>query len=377
MKKVYLDNSGSTKVLDSVKNTFDVVVEKYYANSSAAHSLGNENILLFKEARKQIASLCAVKESEIIFTSGASEAVNTAIKGSVLYNLNRKKHVVTTTLEHPSVISTLKYLEKRFGIEVTYVKPVNGEITTDMILNSLREDTLLVSIVHVQSETGIILPITEIGKKLKELDILFHVDICQSFGKLEIDFNDFSMASVSFHKLHGLKGSGFLYKSDSVLIDELIHGGNQQDIRSGTIPLELCACGAKCTRIAYEGMSENYEYVKSLNSVLRDYFESLDDIVINSKVDGSPYILNISIRNVHIAAFSRMMWEKGFYFSTKTACSSSGDYSSVIFDLTNDEDCARNSIRISLSKFNTESDITEFISVFNDCLEKVRGNNCG
>lgn len=376
MKKVYLDNSGSTKILDSVKETFDVIVDEYYANASAAHSLGNKNNLLFKEARKQIASLCVVKESEIIFTSGATEAVNTAIKGTVLYNMNRKNHVVTTTLEHPSVISTLKYLEKRFGIEVTYVAPIDGQISADMILDSVKESTMLVSVIHVQSETGIILPISEIGKRLQKENVFFHVDICQSFGKFEIDFNDFDMASVSFHKLHGLKGSGFLYKKEAVLIDDLIHGGGQQEVRSGTIPLELSVCGAKSARIAFETMKENYQHVKVLNQLLRDYFEGVDDVVINS-TEGSPYILNLSIRNIHIAAFSRMMWEEEFYFSTKTACSSAGGYSSVIFDLTNDEELARNSIRVSLSKFNTEEEIRKFIIVFDECLEKVRGNNCG
>lgn len=377
MRKVYLDNSGSTKVLESVKDTFNKVVDEYYANCSALHSLGNENSLLFKEASKQVASLCGIKENELIFTSGATESINLAIKGAVLYNMSRKNHVVTTTLEHPSVISTLKYLEKRFNIEVTYVKPVDGIITADMILDSVKESTVLVSLIHVQSETGIILPVEEVANGLKNSDVLIHVDVCQSFGKLPIKLSDFDMASVSFHKLHGIKGSGFLYKRESVLIDELIHGGSQQTFRSGTIPLELCVCGAKTVRIAFEEMDKNYQNIKKLQMMMIDYFKTVNEVHLNSLENGSPYIINISILDIHIAAFSRMMWEEGYFFSTKTACSSGNDYSSVIYDLTNDLDKASASIRISIGKFNTEEEIKSFIKTFDECLEKVRGNECG
>lgn len=377
MNKVYLDNSGSTKVLDEVRDTFNVVVDNYYANCSAVHNLGNENSLLFKEARKQVASLCAVREDEIFFTSGATESINTAIKGSVLYNMHRKNHVVTTTLEHSSVISTLKYLEKRFNIEVTYVKPENGKITAKMITDSVKENTVLVTMVHVQSETGNILPINEVAEYLKNKETLLHIDACQSFGKFPINLNEFDMVSVSFHKLHGIKGSGMLFKKHSVLIDSLIHGGNQQEYRSGTIPLELCVCGAKCVRIAFENMNDNYSKVEKNYKSLYEYFDGKSDVFINSAEDGSPYILNISILNIHIAAFSRIMWEKGFYFSTKTSCSSGASYSEVIYDLTDDKALATNSIRISIGKYNTVEEIQTFIQVFDECLEKVRGNNCG
>lgn len=377
MNKIYLDNSGSTKVLKSVNETFDAIAKDMYANSSAVHEMGNNNMKLFKEARKQIASLCACREDEITFTSGASESINTVIKGVTFYNMARKKHIITTTLEHPSVNASLKYLQERFNIDVTYVAPKNGVITASMIEAELRDDTMLVSVVHVQSEVGMILPIEEIAQMLREKNVLFHVDACQSFGKFEIDFSKYDMLSVSFHKLHGIKGSGFLYVKNGVKLDPLIHGGDQQKLRSGTIPLELCVCGAKTVRIAMEEMSDNYLHVKSLWSKLYNYFESVDDVVVNSSVDGSPYIMNISIRNIHIAAFSRVMWEKGFMFSTKTACSSDNDYSSVIYDLVHDEELARNSIRISIGKLNTLDEINAFISCFEEVIEEVRGNNCG
>lgn len=377
MNNIYLDNSGSTKVLDTILETYNVIVNEMYANSSAVHTMGNNNMNLFKEARKQVASLCACRDSEITFTSGASESINTVLKGVSFYNMSRKKHIITTTLEHPSVYESLTYLQERFGIDVTYIAPINGEINVSMIEDAIREDTILVSVVHIQSEMGLILPIEEIGRMLRKRNVLFHVDACQSFGKIAIDFSKYDMISVSFHKLHGLKGSGFLYVSDSVKIDPLIHGGNQQSLRSGTIPLELCVCGAKAVRIALDEMNNNYNNARKLWNHLFEYFSSNNDVTVNSSVCGSPYIMNISISDIHIAAFSRVMWERGFIFSTKTACSSDNDYSSVIYDLFKDENRAKNSIRISISKFNTMDEIDALISCFDKVIQEVRGNKCG
>ncbi len=377
MNKVYLDNSSSTKVLSSVQDTFNVIVNDYYANSSALHTAGNLNNKLFKEARNQIASLCAVKAQEIFFTSGASEAINTVLKGLTFYNIKRSIHIVTTTLEHPSVIETLNYLQTKFDVEVTFISPVDGEITVEMIESAVKSNTMLVSLVHVQSETGIILPVEEVAKKLNSHNTLVHVDACQSFGKINLDFKLFDMVSVSFHKLHGFKGSGFLYKKSNVKLDPLIHGGNQQELRSGTIPLELCVSGAKATRIAFEELNDNSAKVRKLWNELYDYFSTCSDVVVNSRNDGSPYIFNMSILNVHTAAFARMMWEKGFSFSTKTACSADDSYSTVIYDLTNDMNLAKNSIRISLSKFSEKADVEAFIAAFELVIDDVRGNNCG
>lgn len=377
MKQVYLDNAGSTKVYEDVLDSFNKVCTSYYANASASHDLGNYNSSIFKEARKQIASLCVVGEDEVYFTSGASESINTALKGSAFYNMHRKKHIVTTTLEHPATNSTLEYLEKRFGIEVTKVAPVDGKITSDMIIAAMRDDTFLVTMIHVQSETGLILPVEEVGAKLKDSRVLFHIDACQSFGKIDVDFTNVDMCSVSFHKLHGLKGSGMLIKKRDVQIDTLIHGGNQQDIRSGSIPLELVVAAAKTLKIAFEKKEEKYTHVKKLWDYLYNEFASNDSIHINSLNDNSPFIFNFSVLNTNTSALSRLLWEDGIYVATNTSCASSNEYSQTIYELTNDMEAAKTSLRLSFSRYTTMQDIEMFVKSLQQSLDRVRRNACG
>ncbi|MFV0499124.1 MAG: cysteine desulfurase family protein [Bacilli bacterium] len=377
MNKVYLDNSGSTVVLDEVLETYITVSKKYYANSSAVHNLANEGRLLFNESKKQIASLCNVLEEEIFFTSGASESINTAIKGYVLRNLKRKNHIIVTTIDHSSTLNTVKYLKDKFNIIVDYVSPENGEITSEMIMEYVNEDTLMVSLPHVQSETGYILPIEEIAKVLKNNKIVFHVDASQSIGKIPIEFSNYDMISASFHKIHGVKGIGLLYKKKNVLIDELIHGGNQQTVRSGTINLPACVSSSRCLRLIFEDLKQSYLKVCKLNEMLRKYFNTRDDVVINSSNNCSPYILNISLKDINSAALSRRMWNLGYFFSNNTSCNSNKDYSNAILEFTNDLKLAANSIRISISKFTTELEIKSFIAIFEESIDKVRGNDCG
>lgn len=375
MKHIYLDNAGSTKVSKNILESFNNVCDNYYANSSASHTLGNNSKQLFKEARKQIASLCVVKEDEVFFTSGATESINTAIKGIALRNMKRKNHIVTTSVEHPATIASLEYLSERFDFEISYVKPIDGEITAEMILAEVKENTALVTLIHVQSETGMILPIEEVAKELKDIPI--HVDACQSFGKIKIDFDKLDLVSISMHKLYGLKGSGLLIKKSSVALDSLVHGGNQQEIRSGTIPLEMCVCAAKTVRVALENIDEDFKTVETLSNKLKSELDSIEECAINSVECQSPYILNFSLLNVNVSAISRLMWEDGVYFATKTSCASNDDFSPAIYDLTNDIEKAKNSIRVSLSKHTTDDDIKILIARLNDAITRVRGNECG
>ncbi len=377
MRQIYLDNAGSTKVLSEVLESFNQVAKSYYANPSANHDLGNNNNRLYKEARKQIASLCVVKDEEVFFTSGASESINTAIKGTALYHMKRGKHIVTTTLEHAATNETLIYLQERFGFEVTYVEPINGEITAEMITDVTREDTILVTMSHVHSETGMILAVEDIAKSLQIKGIIMHVDACQSFGKIPLDIKNIDLVSVSFHKMHGIKGSGMLIKKKHVMIDSLIHGGNQQSLRSGTIPLELVVCGAKTLRIALESRDVNYGQVLDLWNYTVDNLKDIEGVVVNSTLPNSPYVLNFSIRDINISAFSRLMWQKGIYIAAKTSCASSDSYSKSIYSITSDMELASNSLRISFSKFTTIAEIETFLEALKVAIEMVRKNNCG
>ncbi len=377
MKQIYLDNAGSTKVYEDVLDSFSKVCDSYYANASASHDLGNYNNNIFREARKQIASLCVVKEEEIIFTSGASESINTALKGASFYNMHRLRHIVTTSLEHPATNSTLAYLEERFGFRVTYVKPIDGKITAQMIMDEICEDTLMVSMIHVQSETGLVLPVMEVGQLLKDSKVLLHVDACQSFGKIDLDFTNLDLVSISFHKLHGLKGSGMLVKKSDVQIDSLIHGGNQQTYRSGTIPLELVVAAVKTLKLTLEEKARKFETVSAVWNYLYEELSAIDNVVINSQVGNSPYIFNFSILDINTPALSRMLWEKGIYVATNTSCASSKEYSNTILELTNRMDLAKSSLRVSFSKYTTLEDAKVFVEFLKRKIDKVRRNACG
>ncbi len=377
MKQVYLDNAGSTKVDLDVLTSFNKICESYYANCSASHDLGNYNNNIFKEAKKQVASLCVVSEDEVFFTSGASESINTAIKGVALYNKKRLNHIVTTTLEHPATYNTLNYLETRFGFKVTRVKPVFGKITADMICDAITPNTVLVSMIHVQSETGLVLPVEDVAYKLKNSPVTLHVDACQSFGKLTFDISNIDLLSVSFHKLHGIKGSGLLLKKNGLQMDSIIHGGSQQTIRSGTIPLELVVAGVKTLKVAFTSRDESYFHVLKLWNYLYDKLSVIEDIKINSIPNNSPYIFNFSILNINTSALSRALYEKNIYVATNTSCASSSEYSMTIFELTNSMELAKGAIRVSFSKYNTMQEIDYFISELIEMIKKVRSNSCG
>lgn len=359
---IYLDYSATTPVNEEVLNSYIEATKKMVGNPNSLHKLGIEAKSLIDAATRQIANILKVKPNEIIYTSGASESNNTAIKGICLKYQNRGKHIITTHLEHSSIIEPLNYL-KRQGFEVEYVNITeNGMVDIEDLKKKIRDDTILVTIASINSEVGIVQPIKEIAALLKKYPkVYFHSDITQSLGKEKIDLTDVDLASFSSQKFYGMKGIGGLVKKENVVIEPLIHGGKSTTKdRSGTPATALIVSMAKALRLAYENLEEKQKYVKELNIFLRNELEK-NEITINSPEVAIPNILNISLENIKPETVLHALEEKEIYISTKTACATN-DSSDAVYAITKDEEKAKHSLRISLSYLTTKKELEIFIT---------------
>lgn len=368
---VYLDYSATTPVSKEVLDTFMKATTDYFGNPNSLHKLGLDAKKLIDASTKQIANILNVKETEVIYTSGASESNNTAIKGICFKYQNRGKHIITTRLEHSSVTAPISYLQN-LGFEVSFVDiDSDGKIDLDNLKSLLRKDTILVSISSVNSEIGITQDINKIGKIIKEnSNAYFHSDITQSIGKEKIDLSFVDLASFSAQKFYGFRGIGCLIKRENIVIEPLIHGGKSTTVyRSGTPATNLiCSC-AKALRLVYEDFDDKYKHVLELNKYLREKLKDNEDIHINSPISAIPHILNISIKNIKPETMQHALEEEDIYVSTNTACSTSKK-SIAVYELTKDEDYATHSIRISLSYLTTKEEIDTFLKVL---MKKIEG----
>ena len=359
---IYLDYSATTPTDESVLNSYIETTKKIIGNPNSLHKLGVEAKKLIDAATTQIASILNIRPNEIIYTSGASEANNTAIKGVCLKYQNRGKHIITTQLEHSSITEPLNYL-KTLGFEVDYVNLTpTGKVDLEDLKKKIREDTILVSIASINSEIGIRQPIEKIGNILKNYPkIIFHSDITQSIGKEKINLENVDLASFSAQKFYGMKGIGALIKKENIIIEPLIHGGKSTTKeRSGTPPTALIVSMAKALRLSYENLDEKQNKVKELNEYLREKLTKAN-ITINSPADAIPNILNISIERIKPETILHALEEKDIYISTKTACSTSEESTSV-FALTKNKEQASHSLRISLSYKTTKEELDTFIN---------------
>lgn len=371
---IYLDYSATTPVNKDVLDSFNKACLNYPGNPNSLHKLGVDAKKLIDDATKQIANLLNVKEKEIIYTSGSSEANNTAIKGVALKYQNRGKHIITTSLEHSSVIGPLNFLEQN-GFDVDFVPlKENGTVDLDSLKSLIREDTILVSICSVNSEVGIINPILEIGEILKEYPkCLFHVDMTQSIGKINIPLDNIDLVSFSGHKIYGLKGIGVLIKKENVNIEPLIHGGKSTTaFRSGTPAGPLIVSISKALRLAFENIDDKYNYVKKLNQRLKDDLKQYKDVYINSNDNCLPHVLNISVIGIKPETFQHALEQDEIYISTQTACSKIGKPSLAVLSVTNDELRASSSLRISLSHLTKDSEIEQFLKSFSKCYNHLK-----
>lgn len=369
---IYLDYSATTKPLDEVLDTFVNVSKKFPGNPNSLHKLGVEANTLINKSSEQIANLLKVKKEEIIYTSGASESNNLAIKGIAFSYSNRGKHIITTELEHSSIYGPINYLVNN-GFDVDFVSlDENGLIDLEHLKSLIRKDTILVSISAVNSEIGIRQNVEEIGSLLKEYpNIIFHVDATQCIGKDKIDLTNIDLISFTAHKFYGLKGIGALIKKDKVRLEPIIHGGKSTTkYRSGTPSPALIASLAKSLRLALTNLEEKYDKVLEFNSTLQKELSKYKDVSINHNKYCLPHILNISVLEIKPETFQHALEEYDIFISTQSACSSGGN-SRAVYAFTSDEKKASSSLRISLSSFTTEEEIKKFIEAFSKCYQNL------
>lgn len=367
--KIYLDHVSTTKPHREVLDTYTRLLEKYYYNSDALYDDGVAVYRLQEESRAKIADMLSVRSDEIIFTSGASEANSMAIKGICL-NARDRKHIITSIYEHSSVYNAIRQMEEKLGFEVTYLSPDSeGVIEPSKVKEALRDDTLLVSIMHVNNEIGSINDISTIaGIVKKHPGTYFHVDMTQSLGKIEVSLENVDMASFSAHKIHGLKGSGFLYKRKYIELAPLISGGQQEfKIRGGTSNACTNIVLAKTVRMALDEMESSAAEIKSLKDYCLKKLKEIAEVRINSPENGIYNIINFST-NVKSEVMMNAFNLHGIMVSSKSTCGSrENEPSRVLLSIGVDDN---NAIRISFDNTNTRQEIDEFVEILKGNIKK-------
>ncbi len=369
---IYLDYAANTPVCEEALRTFSDVAREYIANPSSPHPAGAAAKERLDEATAQIAALLNVREDEIIYTSGASESNNLAIKGAAEQYRKFGKHIITTFLEHSSVNGAMAALQNR-GFEVEYVGVTSdGLVDLEALEELLRDDTILVSVCYVDSEIGLCQQIDKIAELVKRHPhCLFHVDATQAAGKIPLELENVDLATFAPHKFYGLNGCGVSVKKQDVLLEPQIHGGiSTTPFRSGTPALALIASTAAALSTAYEQMDARYARVKELNTALRSAFAKYPNITVNSTEHSVPFILNISISGAKGEQFQSELAEQGICLSTKSACCAPNTVSRPVFALTKNRKAALSTLRVSLSHLTTDEEIAEFLSRFDDCIRK-------
>ncbi|SHJ97231.1 cysteine desulfurase family protein [Tepidibacter formicigenes] len=376
--EIYLDNSATTKPYKEVVDKMVYALTEEYGNPSSVHRKGVIVEKDIKNVRKEIAKFLGAKEKEVFFTSGGTESNNAVIRGIAYANKRSGKHLITTKIEHPSVLNTFKDLESE-GYNVTYLD-VNdkGVIDFEDFQKALREDTILVSIMHVNNEVGSIQPVDKIGKYLSKLKrkVYFHVDGVQSFGKIDFKPSRYNidLLSVSAHKIHGPKGIGFLYVKENTKIKPILTGGGQESaFRSGTENVPGILGLGEAVRITMTGIKENIEKIKNLKELLlKEIKDNIDDIKVNSSEDGVCHILNVSFLGIKGEILLHYLEEENIYVSTGSACSSKKKGSHVLLSMGISNKEIEGAIRFSLSSMNNEEEIIKAVKVIKEKVEELR-----
>lgn len=375
MREIYLDNSATTKPYDSVRDVVNEAMETMYYNPSSIYSKGVEVSKKIEIIRENIANTLNAKDKNIVFTSGGTESVNTAINSVV--KSTRKKHIITTAYEHDCTLKTLKKLESE-GYEVTYIKPNDGEIKLEDILSAVTEQTVLVTVMHVNNEIGNIIDIDKLGKELKKQNpsIYFHVDAVQSYMKLKIDVQkaNVDFLSISAHKIHGIKGTGVLFVKDTQKFQPLIYGGGQEKgYRSGTEnTVGIFALGAAVS-VGHSNFEENVSKMRELKAYLKtQLLENIEQVKINSQDEGVCHILNVSFIGAKAEILLHTLESEGIYVSMGSACSSKKKGSHVLNSIGLQENEIQGAIRFSLSTLNTKAEIDTLMPILKKSVEEIR-----
>lgn len=366
MNRIYLDNAASTAILDEFK---EYLLEsfKLFANPSSLHSDGQKSKFELEKARKKVADILKVKTQDIVFTSGATESNNLIIKG--IASKFKKGHIITSIIEHPSVLRVCEYLEEN-GYEVSYIIPnEKGKIDITDIKESIRKDTFLISIMAVNNETGVKQDIEEIAKIAKENNIYFHTDMVQLITKEKINLDNIDAISASFHKFHGPKGVGFAYIKDYIKLEKLNHGGShERNKRAGTENLQGILLGVKALEYMYDNFDVNKKKIENLNNILVSHFNNNKNRYVINGEDRILNILNVQIKDKDINFLLPLLDMNNISVSGGSACQSGAlKASNVLLKQGLTEKEAKSSIRISLSILNTEEEINRFLEI----LDKI------
>lgn len=363
--EAYLDNSATTRCSARAKDLMIRILTEDYGNPSSLHNKGKEAEDYIRTAREQIARTLKIDGRELVFTSGGTESNNMALIGGALANRRNGRHIITTGIEHASVLAPLDYL-KELGYEITYLSvDENGQISLDELCEAVREDTVLVSIMMVNNEIGALEPVEAAAKLIKEKNpgTLFHVDAIQAYGKFRIYPKKWGidLMSVSGHKIHAPKGTGFLYIADKVKVKPVIYGGGQQkELRSGTENVPGVAALGVAAAEAYEDFESKTERLYALRERLIRGVTEIEGVTVNGRTDRdcAPHIVNISIRDVRSEVMLHSLEEYGIYVSAGSACSSNKPAPSrTLQEIGLSKSAVASAIRISFCAETTEEEV--------------------
>ena len=370
---IYLDYAANTPADPAVLEAFLMTERRFFGNPNSRHPAGEAAREALTKATVGIAELLHVLPSELICTSGASEANNLAVKGIARAQRHHGKHIISTPLEHPSVSGPLSYLQEQ-GYEIDLAEPGrDGKIHPDSVRALLRKDTVLVAVSAVDSELGVVQPVREIAELLKASpNARLHVDATQAIGKIPFSFDGADTVSLAAHKFYGLNGIGLLFKRNDLVIEPLIHGGSGASLwRGGTPTLSLVTALESALSLSVPAVSERYRYVRGLNDRLRTALAAYPLVRINSPEDAIPHILNLSVRGVKGTVFQQALARRGVCVSVKSACSVEGTPSRAVFAVSRDRKNALSSWRVSLSHRTTDEEIGAFLKIFDACYREL------
>lgn len=373
---VYLDYAASTPVDKIVLDKYYSTMLECFANPNSSHRLG----LLAKEkidkASLKIAKYFHIKPTEIIYTSGSSEANNLAIKGIAKRYKSYGKHILISSLEHNSIIASATSLQEE-GFEIELI-PVNnkGYIDIDILKEMIREDTILVSVTSVDSEIGLRQPIEEIAKIIKEKKhCFFHTDASQSIGKVDIDYEDVDLVTIAPHKFYGQLGIGLLIRKENVGLKPQIDGGKSTTIyRAGTPDVAGIVAVSEAIEIALSNLDNRYKYIKNISEIIKEKLKKYDGVVINNTINSIPYTINFSLKGVKAQQVAKLFSDHEIYVSAKTSCCPVTTPSKLVYALTHDKSLATSSIRVSLSHLTTMDEVLEFLKVFDIIYKECCSN---
>lgn len=370
---IYLDYAASTPVDEDVLDNFIKITKEEYANPNSTHDLGKHAKEIIDNATNNIAELLNVSSDEIIYTSGATESNNLAIRGCAERYKNKGKHIIVSSLEHNSIIASCTYLQEN-GFDIDLI-PIthDGLVDIEVLKSMIREDTILVSVCAVDSEIGLTQPIEEIGKLLKDYEnVVFHTDASQAFGKVKIDYSNCDLITIAPHKFYGMNGISILVKKKNIMLKPLVLGGKSTTVyRSGTPVINMITSTEVALEKALNQLDERSKYITKLNKKIINKLKEYKNVHINNTDKSIPHTINISIKGVKSDVFAAKLNDYNVIVSTKTSCCPVNTPSKLVYALTKDKGLASTSLRISLSHLTKESEIDEFLEIFDKCYKEL------